>query len=228
MIIKASGCSALIVVTALLVCFAGPSQAAPDGDTATASPKSQQTSRAPMALNKSPKPRQSKQSAQRKSSKALKSQAAGKVTEDTGNGSTEIAPSIANANAQLPAAEPPAGSAKAMSAQAGTMLQTAADRPVDGQPAAEPGVVAPDQLNDLDRALQEAKSEAGSEAKSEAKPAAPILTLASAEAPPAPAAPVVARSKEDSAWDQTSLIGKIFIAFGALLTMASAARMFMA
>ncbi|MDO9062508.1 MAG: hypothetical protein Q7U92_26285, partial [Bradyrhizobium sp.] len=94
--------------------------------------------------------------------------------------------------------------------------------------AAEPGVVAPDQLNDLDRALQETKSEAGSEAKSEAKPAAPILTLASAEAPPAPAAPVVARSKEDSAWDQTSLIGKIFIAFGALLTMASAARMFMA
>ena len=31
-----------------------------------------------------------------------------------------------------------------------------------------------------------------------------------------------------STWDQTSLIGKIFIAFGALLTMASAARMFMA
>ena len=28
--------------------------------------------------------------------------------------------------------------------------------------------------------------------------------------------------------DKTSLIGKIFIAFGALLTMASAARMFMA
>jgi len=26
-------------------------------------------------------------------------------------------------------------------------------------------------------------------------------------------------------WDQTSLIGKVFIAFGALLTMASAARM---
>ena len=35
-------------------------------------------------------------------------------------------------------------------------------------------------------------------------------------------------SSNDSAWDQTSLIGKIFIAFGALLTMASAARMFMA
>jgi hypothetical protein len=33
---------------------------------------------------------------------------------------------------------------------------------------------------------------------------------------------------EGSTWDQASLIGKIFIGFGALLTMASAARMFMA
>jgi hypothetical protein len=45
---------------------------------------------------------------------------------------------------------------------------------------------------------------------------------------PAPAAPVLASSNDSSTWDQTSLIGKIFIAFGALLTMASAARMFMA
>jgi hypothetical protein len=34
-----------------------------------------------------------------------------------------------------------------------------------------------------------------------------------------------ASSNENSAWEQTSLIGKIFIGFGALLTMASAARM---
>jgi hypothetical protein len=43
-----------------------------------------------------------------------------------------------------------------------------------------------------------------------------------------PAAPVMARGDDSSTWDQTSLIGKIFIGFGALLTMASAARMFMA
>jgi hypothetical protein len=43
--------------------------------------------------------------------------------------------------------------------------------------------------------------------------------------PPAQAA---AASNDNSTWDQTSLIGKIFIAFGALLTIASAARMFMA
>jgi hypothetical protein len=53
--------------------------------------------------------------------------------------------------------------------------------------------------------------------------------MASAETPAAPAAPVTAASSnESSTWDQTSLIGKIFIGFGALLTMASAARMFIA
>jgi len=57
----------------------------------------------------------------------------------------------------------------------------------------------------------------------------PATTDAAAEAPAAPAATVMAAaSNESSTWDQTSLIGKIFIGFGALLTMASAARMFMA
>ena len=53
------------------------------------------------------------------------------------------------------------------------------------------------------------------------------LAMASAE-PPAARSRRPAAISEPSAWDQTSLIGKIFIGFGALLTMASAARMFMA
>jgi hypothetical protein len=77
--------------------------------------------------------------------------------------------------------------------------------------------VAADQLNDVDRAL--------SDSKSEDKPAvAPTVAMAMAQAPAA----VSAVSSSESAWDQTSLIGKIFIAFGGLLTLASAARMFMA
>jgi hypothetical protein len=219
MIIKASGRSALILATGLFVCFAGPLRAAPD-DAATESSKSEKATGAPIALNKYTKPRHSKKDAQRNSSKAaLKSSAAKKATfvaDETDNGSIKIPPSIANANAQLTAAEVAPDSATAMSAKANTMLLAAADKPADTQPAAEAEVVAPDQLNDLDRALQQAK------------PAAPTMALASAEAPAAPAAPAVSASKEDSAWDQTSLIGKIFIAFGALLTMASAARMFMA
>jgi hypothetical protein len=112
---------------------------------------------------------------------------------------------VANANAQLASADTPAGNLKAMSARANDILQTA-----DTQ------VVAADQLNDVDRVLHQSQPPAGT------------LTMASADAPVAPAAPMMASSNESSTWDQTSLIGKIFIGFGALLTMASAARMFMA
>ncbi len=234
MIIKASGRSALILATGLFVCFAGPSRAEPGDEASTATEKA---AGAPIALNKYAKPRHPKKIAQRKPDKtALKSSAARKATlvaDDTDNGATVIPPSIANANAQLPSAEVSPDSASMMSAKANTMLLAAADKPADAQPGAAAEVVASDQLNDLDRALQQAKpearSEAKSEAKSEARSAAPNMRLASVEAPAAPApAPAMAASREDSAWDQTSLIGKIFIAFGALLTMASAARMFMA
>ena len=48
-----------------------------------------------------------------------------------------------------------------------------------------------------------------------------------AETPVVRASPVVAGS-QNATWDETSLIGNLFIGFGALLTVASAARMFMA
>ena len=115
---------------------------------------------------------------------------------------------------------PTGEAAQARSVQAGNILQNAQDNPVDAKPVAETQVVAADQLNDVDRALHETNP-----------PAVP-LAVASAE-PPAVSAttPVMAgsaASSSDSTWDRTSLIGKIFIGFGALLTMASAARMFMA
>ena len=222
MIIKASGRSALILATGLFVCFAGPSRAAPGADNATASSRSENAAGSPAALNKSAKhgSRQVKKYAHRKSDKAaLKSSAAKKATDvadDNGNISTAIPPSVANANAQLASAEASADSARAMSAKANTMLLAAADKAADARPAAETQIVSADQLNDVDRAVQESRN------------AAPAQAMASAEAPAAPVAPVTAGSNENSTWDQTSLIGKIFIGFGALLTMASAARMFMA
>ncbi|MBV8923969.1 MAG: hypothetical protein JOZ74_01230 [Bradyrhizobium sp.] len=54
-----------------------------------------------------------------------------------------------------------------------------------------------------------------------------VVTQSQAETPAVRASPVVAGS-QNATWDETSLIGKIFIGFGALLTVASAARMFMA
>ncbi len=178
-----------------------------------------------MALNKYVKrgARHSKSYAHRKSSKlALESPRAEKATapdvaDNDGGGPTAIPPSVANANAQWASADTPTGNAKAMSARANEILQTAPANATDEQPAPGAQVISADQLNDVDRALQET-----------ARPA-PTLAMASAETPAAPAAPfTAASSNESSTWDQTSLIGKIFIGFGALLTMASAARMFMA
>jgi hypothetical protein len=208
MMIKASGRSALILATGLFVCFAGPSQAAASADGAAVTAKSESSKSAHNS-------RHLKKIVHRRSSKlALKSAPAAKAdaADDDADNSSALPPSVANANAQLASAETPAGNAKAMTARANNILQTA-DNSATAQTVSDTQVVSPDQLNDVDRALHESTQ------------AAPAMTMASADTP---AAPVMANSNESSTWDQTSLIGKIFIAFGALLTMASAARMFMA
>jgi hypothetical protein len=208
--IKASERSALILATGLFVCFAGPSPASAGADSATAAAKSENVAQKHGS-------RHSKSDAQRTSAKqALKptaKAAAPDAAVDDADNSLAIPPSVANANANVQFAPvgTPAGNARAMSARANDILQT-----TEAQPAADSQVVAADQLNDVDRALHEGQ------------PPAATMALASAEAPVAAAAPVMANSQESSTWDQTSLIGKIFIGFGALLTMASAARMFMA
>ena len=216
MTIKASGRPALILAAGLFVCFAGPSQAA-TGAAATASSKSEAAG-APgkHAKHSFHHPRKY---AQRKSGKVASKSAETKKTADkdgtdvAGNSAPAIPASVANANAQLASADAP-GSASAMTAKANTMLLAAADKPApaEAQGAPDNSVVSSDQLNDVDRALQQTPS---------------TQTVAMASARPAAAA-VMASGSEASTWDQTSLIGKVFIAFGALLTMASAARMFMA
>jgi hypothetical protein len=212
MTIKASGRSALILATGLFVCLAGPSQAAAGADNATATSKSENAAAAQKYSS-----RHSKSYAHRKSGhQALKSStdkkpAATDTAADDADNSSAIPASVANANAQLTSADTPAGNARAMSARANDILLAA-----DARPGTEAQVVSADQLNDVDRALHEAQ------------PPAAAMALASAEAPVTAAAPILASSQESSTWDQTSLIGKIFIGFGALLTMASAARMFMA
>jgi hypothetical protein len=88
------------------------------------------------------------------------------------------------------------------------------DTPATGQavapnPNAEAQLVASDQLNDVDLA-----------ASAEASPQQNVGQST--------AAVTAMASPDDTLWRQTSLIGKIFIAFGGLLTVASAARMFIA
>jgi hypothetical protein len=96
-------------------------------------------------------------------------------------------------------------------APADNAAATAQGMPADAQAAPVNPAVGADQLSDADRAARQDDVRQ------------PIVV----QAPAARANPVVAGS-QNATWDETSLIGKIFIGFGALLTIASAARMFMA
>jgi hypothetical protein len=242
--IKASGRSALIIAAGFWICVSGPLQAAEDADGGAAAYEAEAAAGPPVALNKfTKKSRHWKRvSSQRKSVKAAsrdsterakasekkisekkKTLEADAALNDDGT-APSLPPSIANANAQMASADGPAGSASALSSQARDRLQVMAANQSD--PQAQPGaasteLVAADELNEVDRAL--------SENANDDKDKAPSATLAMAVAQAAPAQPQAAAvSTDDSAWNQTSLIGKIFIAFGGLLTLASAARMFMA
>jgi hypothetical protein len=106
----------------------------------------------------------------------------------------------------------------ATDARAGTTkpdVQSGAQTAGGVQPAAGQAV-ASDQLSDTDRALRE---------ETPPSPSAPVAVASNDE--PAPRTVAMAGT-DHSVWDETSLIGKVFIAFGTLLTIASAARMFMA
>jgi hypothetical protein len=224
--------SALILATGIFVCFAGPSPAAAGADdnavvdSKSASSEADGAAGEPTAVRKYVRhgSRHWKRHAHRKSGGlALKSAAARKahatdIASDKGGISTAIPPSVANANAQVasadtpvdtpadtPAVDTPAGNARAMSARANDILQAPADQPAGAQPVTDAQVVTTDQLNDVDRTLQTSP------------PSEPTMTVATAE--------TAASRDENSSWDQASLIGKLFMGFGALLTVASAARM---
>ena len=133
----------------------------------------------------------------------------------------KAAPVFANANAEFVDAEAAKSSStdKASSpdkaaapdkADAGTWAQPAATeaQATDAQPKTVE-LVSSDQFNDLDRAAWEANQ----------MPKLMQLTGSNSHAE---------FRDDDSRWAQTSTIGKLFVAFGALLTIGSAIRMFMA
>ncbi|MDA9488549.1 hypothetical protein [Bradyrhizobium sp. CCBAU 11361] len=228
---KASGRAALILMAGLFLLFGGAAQAAPSS---AASSKSDSAGKQADAVQPSKHKRHdarrtSSKTAQKSTDdKASKTDAAAKTDEakadnkaDSKAGgdvpaSGQMPPEVANANAQLAAADtPPAAAASAMTGRANDNVQAAADN--TAAPNADSQVVAPDQLNDLDRALQQDSPPTQKQ----------NAVIAATDAQPRPA-PVMASSHQSTAWDQSSLIGKIFIGVGTLLTLASAARMFMA
>jgi len=108
-------------------------------------------------------------------------------------------------------------------ATTGTVDMTAPGNPADAQ-----AQVAPDNS----QAAQPDGTDQPGDTDRAARPddvRAPVIVTQQAQTDtPAPHASPVVSGSQSATWDETSLIGKIFIGFGALLTIASAARMFMA
>jgi hypothetical protein len=207
MIIKTGGRTALIFVTGLFVLFANPAMAATDNDDATADAKANSQADSP-TLHKTYR----RASHHRKKYARRKLHAIAKADDDKKTAPTDAAvhdntglpvipPSIANANAQMLLAGTQIGATAVIPATTEVPTTTSDNANADSETL----VVAADQLNDGDRKLQQGSSTAAA-------------TMGSS--------PAATMSGESSVWDQASLIGKLFIGFGALLTMASAARMF--
>ena len=209
--IRASGRAALTLVAGLFLVVGGASQAAPASST---SAKSDGASASDTTETVKYTKHRRHYAHHRSSRTADKSSDDKK--DDAAPASSAMPPAVANANAQVAdATTPSAAAASAMTDRANDNVQAAADNTA-AEPAAAGQVVASDQLNDVDRALQQDA------------PAAQKPEASATDAQPRPAPVMAASHGETSAWDQSSLIGKIFIGFGALLTLASAARMFMA
>lgn len=222
----------LAAAAGLWMCVAAPAQAACDGancaragiKAATAST----TDGKPVVLSKFSK-RKSYASQKSKSAHARnaakKSGAAGKDK----SASTEI--SEVKSSAELPswfvnaqAAIPPASTQAPNDDQARNIA--AAD---DNETVTMDGVqiASAEQLNDIDRAVADDKPEVKADDSTAAAPtpAAPQGRILR----PVPAGERHVHANTDSdPWSKTSLIGKFFIAFGSLLTVASAARMLIA
>lgn len=235
MIIKASRRSALMVVTGLFVCVAG---AAYTGAASVAADSKSESATATKSAKHGT--RHGKRYAHRKYVRTAQKSPTGKKTEEkevadaTGEMPVSLPPEVANANARIDVQlDEPTGATKAMTERANAILLAQADpRPADAPmavpapaPAPAEQAAAPDQLNEADRTLQEPAPAPQAQAAPGSSQTVAMATTAIKAGPPAqpPAA-----ASDSSTWDQTSLIGKIFIAIGALLTIASAARMFMA
>jgi hypothetical protein len=236
MSIKARGRSALIIAAGLCLGFAGPMRAT-DSAAEPASPASHaESAGAPVKLSTNHKPH--KRHARTRKSTKPETKADTKVHATTtahettaaedSDKQTPLPPAVAdaNANAEMPGAieDLPRTEAGALASSAGQMLSANQGNPApqagNTNSAAVADIVSPDELNEIDRAL------------TDDKPANAHLALASIDVVPsasnADTAAQAVTGSDNTTWNHTSLIGKIFIAFGGLLTLGSAARMFMA
>ncbi|MBC7579230.1 MAG: hypothetical protein H7312_18020 [Tardiphaga sp.] len=214
--IKFDGHGTTMVAAALWLCLAGPMRAT-ESDARAPEPaaESSDAAEAPAPAIKAARHRVDKKTEAR--SRKPDKNAARPIAKaddhagDKADDKATIPDTVANANAQYRKDAPT--DMGSMSAQADAMLKLMGSKPATVEPAPAtqetPAIaVSADQLNEMDRALT---------------PEKPVVRVAR---PTAEARVVIA--SDHSVWTETSLIGKVFMAFGGLLTMASAVRMFVA
>lgn len=201
--------AALVMAAGLLLFTAGPMRTVTAAESKTAEPSK------PLALTTAKKARIQKASGARKAKiaalKAAKRKPIASKDDAKAVGAESKMPeSVANANAQMPAID-----ARGAAAMTGTPPLEAA---------------AAEQLTELGKSLtafpanDEPQQIAIQIASNDQPQAIPTVVA------PEPARPMAQASAgaSNDAWAQSSLIGKIFIALGGALTLASAARMLVA
>ena len=242
--IRATGrIGAIVIAAGTLLCVAAPSRAndvqADTTETSASAQPAEAEPGKPVALNKFTKRKRAAKVARVQKPrvrakgyrrKAIEADAASNVVPMSDTDQAAIPESVSNANAQWPA---PDTSIQSVTVTPPTTAAAAA------VPSATPEVAISDQLNDADKAAAPSGDDAASQIASKmtaqlaqnpsqaAGVNVPTATTPAMSAMASADKPEVA-SNDNSAWGQSSLIGKIFIAFGGLLTIASAARMFMA
>lgn len=234
----------LIAVTAIVFLFGGPTQAQ------TAAATTQASAGKPLALGKYVKhrsrharkagTRHSRHSVKKTAKKSSTSQRSAKAkntdnsAKDNNNDAKDRAKtaSVRKAAEELSAVADARAELKADDRQTrSAAINSRIANAFDGINAIQPIASPPDTRSDLDK-VEAAAATLDSPIATPAV-AAPVKMVTAMPNPEPSSAPVsnqIASSHDDvgDTWDRTSLIGKIFVAFGGLLTLASAARMFMA
>jgi hypothetical protein len=157
----------------------------------------------PASRSSTEKQAKSLDSAQRKPGADHKAAAAG--------GASALSPTVANARAQLADTTPPAP------------LAGATPENPSAPPARLPEAVVNDAASTSDDATSVVPADELNEVDRAAAPEKPTVILH-----PVPQTPQVSNATAEDTWNRTSVIGKVFLVFGGLLTLASAARMFIA
>lgn len=221
--IRDTGLTALAVAGfGLWLCLSPPAQAEPSNTTA------KKSADAPIVLSKFTK-QKTQASAKTKSHLAQAKHGAKLADAATRGKSTKsddaleklaALPSVANARAELTT-----GNLQSRADDESRNLAATDDNEIVSMNGVQ--IASADQLNDIDRAMADDKAEVKVEDLTVASPTPATSSGRIIKAVPSSERHVLT-NEQSNPWSNSSLIGKIFVAFGSLLTLVSAARLIIA